>query len=280
MFLDKIKTVIFLLALTFILLIIGFAIGGTVGLTIALILSVLMNISSYWYSDKIVLKIYNARKAEYFEFTKLHEIVKEVALRANLKTPRIYVIESENPNAFATGRSENKAIIAVTTSLLTLLSDQELKGVIAHEIGHIKNKDLLISTVSVTIASAIAYLAIAARLSALFKSKEEDNRGFLELLVLSIVAPISATILRLAMSRSREYTADETGAKLIKDPDSLSNALIKLETSPKLKQGNRAASNLFIVNPFSGDGLLGLLSTHPSTTSRIKRLRKQSYSMN
>jgi len=279
MYLDQLKTVFLLGILTFLLLILGFAIGGSIGLSIALILAITMNIISYWYSDKIVLKIYNAIPAEYTQYTQLHDIVMDVATRASIKKPKLYIINSNQPNAFATGRSEKKSIIAVTTGLLSLLNEQELKGVIAHEIGHIKNKDLLISTVSVILASGIAYLAIFARWAMFFGSKDDNNMSIAETLVLSIVAPISATILKLAISRSREYIADETGAKLIKDPEALANALIKLETSPKLKVGNKAAANLFIVNPFSGGKFMRLLSTHPSTTERVKKLRKLAFAL-
>ena len=278
MFLDQIKTVILLATLTFLLLIIGFALAGTPGLAIALIISIGINILSYWYSDKLVLKIYNARKAEYSHYPYLHDITKEVSTRASIKMPKLYVIESNNPNAFATGRNEKSAVIAVTSGLLELLTEQELKGVIAHEIGHIKNKDLLISTVSVILASSIASLAVLARWTMIFGTKEENNRGIIELLILSIVAPISATILKLAISRSREYIADETGAKIIKDPEILASALMRLESAPKLKTGNQAAANLFIINPFSGNGFFKILNTHPSTTSRIKRLRKLAFS--
>lgn len=279
MYLDQLKTVFLLGILTFLLLILGFALGGSIGLSIALILAVTMNVISYWYSDKIVLKIYNATPAEYTQYTQLHDTVMDVATRASIKKPKIYIINSNQPNAFATGRSEKKSIIAVTTGLLSLLNEQELKGVMAHEIGHIKNKDLLISTVSVILASGIAYLAILARWAMFFGSKDDNNMSIAETLVLSIVAPISATILKLSISRSREFIADETGAKLIKDPEALANALIKLETSPKLKVGNKAAANLFIVNPFSGGKFMRLLSTHPSTTERVKKLRKLAFSL-
>ncbi|MCD4760056.1 M48 family metalloprotease [archaeon] len=280
MFLDQIKTFVLLSALTFLLLIIGFALGGTSGLAVALIITIIINTLSYWYSDKIVLKMYNAKKAGHSEYQKLHEIVKEISIRASIKNPKVYIIDSENPNAFATGRNEKKAIIAVTKGLLELLSEQELKGVIAHEIGHIKNKDLLISTVSVILASAIAYIAVMARWFMIFGgSREGDSMGIAEIIVLSIVAPLSATILRLAISRSREFIADETGARIIRDPEALANALIKLESAPKLKEGNRAASNLFIVNPFSSNSFFKLFSTHPSTTDRVKKLRKLSFSM-
>jgi len=279
MFWDKLKTVILLVVLTFILLIVGFAIGGTSGLSIALIASIAANVLSYWYSDKIILKMYGAKRAEYSQFSALHDAVKDVATRASLKMPKIYVIDSENPNAFATGRNEKNATITVTTGLLAILDEKELKAVIAHEVGHIKNKDLLISTVSVILASAIAYLAFLARLTIFFKPKKEDSRSTLELIVFSIVAPISAAILRLSISRSREYVADTTGARIVKDPESLANALIKLESAPKIRTVNRAASNLFIINPFSSEKFSRLLNTHPQTTERVKRLRKMAFTL-
>lgn len=279
MFIDQIKTTILLAGLTFLLLTFGFAIGGTTGLTIALLLTATMNIASYWYSDKLVLKMHRAKPADHAIFEELHDIVKNIAIRASIKKPRIYIINSQNPNAFATGRNDQKAIIAVTTGLLEKLNHRELKGVIAHEIAHIKNKDLLISTVSVILASAIAYLAVMARWAAIFGNSREEEGNLLEIITLSIVAPIAASILRLAISRSREYLADETGAKLIKDPEALADALVKLETSPKLNKGNRAAASLFIVNPFSGGRFVNILSTHPATSERVKRLRKLAFTL-
>jgi heat shock protein HtpX len=279
MFIDQIKTTILLAGLTFLLLTFGFAIGGTTGLTIALLLTATMNIVSYWYSDKLVLKMHKAKPADHAMFEELHDIVKNIAIRASIKKPKIYIINSQNPNAFATGRNDQKAIIAVTTGLLEKLNQRELKGVIAHEIAHIKNKDLLISTVSVILASAIAYLAVMARWAAIFGNSREEGGNLLEIITLSIVAPIAASILRLAISRSREYVADETGAKLIKDPEALADALVKLETSPKLNKGNKAAASLFIINPFSGGKFINLLSTHPATSERVKRLRKLSFTL-
>ncbi|MBS3172624.1 zinc metalloprotease HtpX [Candidatus Woesearchaeota archaeon] len=277
MFIDQLKTVFYLGILSFIFLIIGFAIGGNTGIIIALIFSLIINTISYWYSDKIVLKIYNAHHAEYSQYTRLHDIVIDVSTRASIHKPKLYIINSQTPNAFATGRNEKNATIVVTEGILTLLNDQELKAVIAHEIAHIKNKDLLISTVSVVIASAIAYIALLARIVTFSSPDENNSPGFFELLLLTLIAPISATILRLAISRSREYVADDTGAKIIKDADSLSEAIIKIENSPKIKSGNPASANLFIVNPFSGKTIMKLLSTHPSTNERIKRLRKLSF---
>ncbi len=257
----------------------GFAAGGTSGLVIALLLTATMNILSYWHSDKLVLKMHKAKLAEHKMFEDLHDMVKNIATRASIKKPKIYIINSQSPNAFATGRNEKKASIAVTTGLLEKLDHRELKGVIAHEIAHIKNKDLLISTVSVILASAIAYLAVMARWAMIFGNSREEDGSILEIIVLSIVAPIAASILRLAISRSREYIADETGAKLIKDPEALADALVKIETAPKLNTGNKAAASLFIINPFSGGKFINLLSTHPSTSDRVKRLRKLSFTL-
>ncbi|MBT3416510.1 zinc metalloprotease HtpX [Candidatus Woesearchaeota archaeon] len=279
MFIDQIKTTALLAGLTFLLLIFGFSIGGTTGLTIALLLTATMNIVSYWYSDKLVLKMHKAKPANHEMFEDLHDIVKNISIRASIKKPKIFIINSQSPNAFATGRNDKNAVIAVTIGLLEKLSHRELKGVIAHEIAHIKNKDLLISTVSVILASAIAYIAVMARWTAIFGNSREDGGNLLEIITLSIVAPISASILRLAISRSREYVADETGAKLIKDPEALADALVKLETSPKLERGNRAAASLFIINPFSGGRFISLLSTHPETSARVKRLRKMAFTL-
>lgn len=278
MFLDQLKTMFYLGILAVIFLIIGYALGGTTGIITALIFSLIVNTISYWYSDKLVLKIYNAKIAEYTQYSRLHDIILDVSTRASIHKPRVYIINSQTANAFATGRNEKNAIIVVTEGLLTLLNDQELKAVIAHEIAHIKNKDLLISTVSVVIASAIAYIALIARVATLGSSDENTSPGFFELVLLTLIAPISATILRLAISRSREYNADETGAKIIKDAESLSEALIKIENAPKIKSGNPASANLFIVNPFSGKKVMKFLSTHPSTNERLKRLRKIAFS--
>lgn len=279
MFIDQIKTTVLLAGLTFLLLIFGFAVGGSNGLIVALLLAATMNILSYWYSDKLVLKMHKAKLAEHKMFEELHDIVKDISTRASIKKPKIYIINSQSPNAFATGRNDKTASIAVTTGLLEKLDSRELKGVIAHEIAHIKNKDLLISTVSVILASAIAYLAVMARWTMIFGNSKDEDGSILEIIVLSIVAPIAASILRLAISRSREYIADETGAKLIKDPEALADALVKIETSPKINTGNKAAASLFIINPFSGGKFINLLSTHPATSDRVKKLRKLSFTL-
>ena len=275
MFVNQLKTFIVLSVLTMLVLTSGFALGGEIGLTIALIFTVIFNVLSYWYSDKIVLKMYKAEEANYSEYESLISMVKEIAERAKIKKPKTYIISSRVPNAFATGRSQEKAVVAVTTGLLEELDERELKGVLAHEISHIKNKDTLISTIAVVLAGSIAYVAMMARWAMIFGRKEEGSGNIYEVLALSILAPIIATILRLSISRSREYLADETGAKIIKDPLALASALKKIEEYPhKFEKGNQAAASLFIINPFSSKYFFKLFSTHPPTHERIKRLRK------
>jgi len=280
MLLNQIKAFSILTVMTMLLLIAGFALGGQTGLTIALAFTIFFNVISFWYSDTIVLKMYNAKPASYSEYETLNNYIKEISERAKIKKPKAYVINSQVPNAFATGRSEEKGVVAVTTGLLDNLDEREIKGVIAHEISHIKNKDTLISTVAVILAGAIAYVAMMARWAMIFKRGEQSSKGVYEVLALSIVAPIVATILRLFISRSREYLADETGAKIIKDPMALASALKKIEDYPyKFKEGNQAAASLFIINPFSSKYFFKLFSTHPPTHERVKRLRKISMSM-
>ncbi len=274
---DHFKTWILLLSLSFILLILGFALGGTTGLAIALIITFVLNISSFWFSDKIALNIYKAKKLNYSENPKLHEMVKDIATRAGVKTPKIYIIPSNNPNAFATGRSESKAVIAVTDGLISLLEENELRGVIAHEMAHIKNKDILITTISSIIAGTLMYIAMLARWTTIFSSNKDSN--FVETLILSIIAPVAATLVNLSISRSREFLADEIGSKLVKDPKALGEALIKIHSSSKkMEFGNPALSNMFISNPFRSSTLINLMSTHPTLQARLKRLRKLAFS--
>lgn len=275
MILNQIKTVLLLTLLTVFVLIMGFVLGGESGLTIAFVFVILFNIFSYWFSDKLILKINGAKLATYSVYTKLNDIVKEISERAGIKKPKIYIIDKNFPNAFATGRSPSKSAIAVTEGLLELLSERELKGVIAHEISHIKNRDTLISTIAVILTGVISYIAILARWGMIFGSKDGDSSGLFEILILTILAPFIATILRFAISRTREYIADESGAKIIKDPLALASALKKLENYPdKPKKGNQAIASMYIVNPFASSKLLKIFSTHPTTVNRIKKLRK------
>lgn len=273
--LNQIKTAVLLGALTGILLLIG-SFWGQGGVVAAFIFAMLINFGSYWFSDKIVLKIYRAKEAPVSKYPRLYQIINKVAKKAKVPAPKVYIIPTQTPNAFATGRDPKHAAIAVTEGILQLLSEKELEGVIAHEIAHIKNRDILIATIAATIAGAISFIAMLARWSAIFGGGRRGSRG-LELLFLAILAPIIALIIRLAISRSREFLADETGAKTIRESKSLASALRKLELANKvhpLRFGSETTAHMFIVNPFRASLLLKLFSTHPPVDERIKRLNK------
>jgi heat shock protein HtpX len=278
-FTNQIKTVVLLGLLTALLLWVGNLIGGIQGLTVAIIFVVIMNFVSYWFSDKIVLMMYRAKPVKESEQPELYKIIKEISKSAQIPIPKIYVIDQQYANAFASGRSKNHAAVAVTKGIMNLLTKDELKGVIAHEISHIKNKDILIQTVAATIAGIISYVAMMVRYAAIFGGGNRDRNGNsgLELLILAIITPIIATLIQLAISRSREYFADESGAKLLKTGSGLASALEKLESSAKrqpLKASSlsNATAHLFILNPFRGEGFLTLFSTHPPVSIRIKKL--------
>jgi heat shock protein HtpX len=275
---NQIKTILLLGTLTGILLVIGQLIGGTSGLTIAFIFAIVMNIGSYFYSHKLVLKIYKAKEIKKSDNPEIHEMIQEIANNANIPKPKIYLIPSENPNAFATGPNYKKSVVAVTSGILRLLSKEELKGVLAHEIAHIKNRDMLISTIAATIAAVISYVAFMARFAAIFggMSRDDNSGGFIELLALAIIAPITAMIIQLAISRSREYIADETGARLLHNPIPLANALEKLEQGAKdhpMRMGGQHTAHMFITNPFRKMHFAKIFSTHPPMKERIKRLK-------
>jgi len=277
---NQLKTVVLLGALSGLMLLVGYLMGGFNGLSIGLAFALIMNIGSYWFSDKIVLMMYRAKEATEKEQPELYKIVREVTHLANIPMPKVYIIPTDSPNAFATGRSPKHAAVACTEGIMKILSKDELKGVIAHEISHIKNRDILIQTIAATIAAVISYAAFVVRFGAIFGGYggDRDNRNNLvELLALAILAPLTATIIQLAISRSREYLADETGAKTIHNPMALASALEKLEKTAKtnpLRFGNPQTSSMFIVNPFSATSLLALFSTHPPMKERIKRLRE------
>jgi len=281
---NQVKTVALLGLLSALLLWVGNMLGGMNGLTIAFVFAIGINFFSYWFSDKIVLKMYRAKLVNETDNPKLYKIVKEVIHLAGLPMPKVYIIASEHPNAFATGRNPKHAAVACTQGIIELMNDDELKGVIAHEISHIKNRDILISSVAATIAAVIGYVAMMARWSAIFGGfggGRDRNGGLIELLVLAVVMPLMATIIRLAISRSREYIADESAAKLLHNPYGLANALEKLESNIKkhpLKamSSTEATSHLFIANPFRSKGLVSLFRTHPPMTERVKRLKAMS----
>ena len=276
---NQIKTVVLLALLTALLLWIG-SFWGTSGIIIGLVFAILINFGSYWYSDKIVLAMYHAKPVTEQQAPRLYRIVREVIQLANLPMPKVYVLPTENPNAFATGRNPNHAAIACTKGILELLNDDELKGVIAHEASHVKNRDILIQTVAATIAGVISYAAMMARWAAIFGGfGGRDRNSGLELIALAILTPIIAAILQLAISRSREFLADETAARTLHNSFGLASALEKLEQGVKknpLRFGSKATSCLFIANPFRGS-LLNLLSTHPPMAERINKLKSMNF---
>lgn len=284
MVVNQIKTVVLLGVLTGLLLFVGQLVGGASGLTIAFIFAIIMNIGSYWFSDKIVLKMYRAKQINESENPRLYNIVKEVIEKAKVPMPKVYVIPSDASNAFATGRNPKHAAVAATQGILNLLDDEELKGVMAHEIAHVKNRDILISSVAATIAGVISYVAFMARWAAIFGGfGGRDSRGggnLVSLLLLAIVTPLIAMIIQLAISRSREYLADATGAKIVQNSNGLASALEKLHNDVSrhpMKLGNQATAHLFIANPFSARGVMALLSTHPNMNSRVQKLRNMKF---
>ena len=278
---NVLRTTVLLAALTALFLVIGGAIGGNQGLFIAFVFALLMNFASYWFSDKIVLSIYGAREVSLNEAPDLYRLVQRLAQRAGIPMPRVYIIPSDAPNAFATGRNPQHGAVAVTEGILRTLDSDELAGVLAHELGHIRNRDTLIMTVAATLAGAITMLAHMAQWGAIFgfgRRDEEDSGGggMLSLLFMAILAPIAATLIQLAISRSREFFADSTGAAIAGSPSGLARALEKLHyASQRLPMdANPATAHLFIVNPLTGGSLVNLFSTHPPIEERIRRLRR------
>ncbi len=278
---NNIKTLLLLVTLTLVLVWAGGAIGGKQGMTIALIFAFGMNFVAYWFSDKIVLRMYSAKEVTESEAPELFGIVRRLAQRAEIPMPKVYMIDEEQPNAFATGRNPKHAAVAVTRGIMRLLSSEELLGVIGHELAHVKHRDILISTVAAAIAGAISYLAQMAQWAMIFgghRGDDEDGGSPVAALVMMIVGPIAAMIIQMAISRSREYVADEGGARIAGNPRYLSSALRKLQTaSQKIPMdANPSTSHLFIVNPLSGGGILKLFSTHPPIEERISRLESMS----
>jgi heat shock protein HtpX len=275
---NTIKTTILLAALTALLIVIGGAIGGRGGMLLFFGIAIVMNLSAYWFSGDIALRMAGAREVSEEEAPDLHRIVEEVATYARLPKPRVAIIDSPSPNAFATGRDATHAVVAVTTGILGILDRDELMGVLGHELGHVRNHDILISSVAATIAGAITMLANVAQWAMIFGGfggrDDEDSNPFAALLMI-IFAPIAATLIQLAISRSREYGADETGARIVGNPEALARALEKLEmaTSVRPLAVNPAVAHMFIVNPLKGVSIGGLFSTHPPLEERIRRLR-------
>jgi heat shock protein HtpX len=278
---NVLRTTVLLAALTALFLVIGGAIGGNQGVVIAFIFALVMNFASYWYSDKIVLAMYGAREVTMREAPDLFRLVQRLAQRAGIPMPRVYIIPSDAPNAFATGRNPQHGALAVTEGIMRLLDEDELAGVLAHELGHIRNRDTLIMTVAATLAGAITMLAHMAQWGAIFgglgrRDEEGNGGGIFGLLFMAILAPIAATLIQLAISRAREYFADNTGAAIAGSPTGLARALEKLHFASQRvpMEANPATAHLFIVNPLAGGSLLHLFSTHPPIEERIRRLRR------
>ena len=274
---NTIKTGILLCALTVLLMMIGGYFGGRQGIVIAFIFAMVMNFGSYWFSDKIVLKMYRARQVSEGEAPELYSLIKTLALRAGLPMPKVFIVPGDTPNAFATGRDEKHAVVAVTEGILRILNRDELEGVLSHELTHIKNKDMLIGSIAATLAGAIIMLASMAKWAAIFGvGRDDDEGGIFGLILMAILAPIAAMIIQMAISRSREYMADKGGARISGKPYDLAGALEKLSQASKAipMQANPSTAHMFIVNPLTGKSLMNLFSTHPPAEERIARLKR------
>jgi heat shock protein HtpX len=280
---NTLKTMVLLVTLTVLFIFIGALLGGRSGMTIALFIALAMNFFAYWFSDKIVLRMYGAREVSEAEAPELYSIVRTLSQKAGLPMPKVYIIDADQPNAFATGRNPRHGAVAVTTGIMRLLDRNELAGVISHELAHIKNRDILVSTIAATIAGAISYLAQMAQWAMIFGGRRDDDEGGnpIAALVMMIVAPIAAMLVQLAISRTREYGADAGGARIVGNPLYLANALKKLHyASQRIPlETNPATSHMFIVNPLSGGGFAKLFSTHPPIEERIARLEAMARGM-
>jgi heat shock protein HtpX len=277
---SQIKTFLLMAVLSAIIISLGAVMGGEAGIAIALGLALIMNVGSYWFSDKIVLSMYRARPLDAHDAPALHRMVEELARNAGIPKPKICVIPEQAPNAFATGRNPEHGVVAVTEGIMRLLSPEELNGVLAHEMGHIKNRDLLLQTVAGVMASAIVSIAHMMQFTAILGGNRNSEGGgsgnILVTLLTAVLAPIAASIIQMAISRSREYLADDTGAALCGRPLALAGALAKLQSANQrvpMQAGNAATASMFIVTPFSAKTVAGLFSTHPPIEERIARLR-------
>jgi len=276
---NTLKTGLLLGALTGLLMLIGGWFGGQNGVVIAFIFAMVMNFGSYWFSDKLVLSMYHAQPVSENEAPELYAMVKTLAMKASLPMPRVYIIPGETPNAFATGRDEHHAVVAVTEGILRILNREELEGVLAHELTHIKNRDILIGSIAATLAGAIVMLANMAQWAAIFgggrSDDDEGGGGIVGLILMAVLAPLAATIIQMAISRSREYMADDGGARISGKPYGLAGALEKLSRASQAipMEANPSTAHMFIVNPLTGRSLMNLFSTHPPIEERIARLR-------
>jgi heat shock protein HtpX len=268
---NTIKVIILIASLSGLLMIVGYFIARRKGVVIALIISLIMNLGSYWYSDTIVLGMYNAQPVTKSQEPILYDAVETLSAKAKIPVPKVYIIPENSPNAFATGRNEDHAAVAVTSGILKILNKNELEGVIAHELSHIKHKDILISTMAATIASAVVLLS---RWTMFFGGS--DDSSMIKTIAVAIIAPVAATLIQMAISRSREYEADAGAAEVSGKPEALASALAKLSISAKQRpmDANPSTAHMFIVNPLSGGTIMSLFSTHPPLEKRIERLMK------
>lgn len=273
---NGVKTAILMALMMGLFLLVGDLLGGSTGLMIAFIFSLAMNFGSYWFSDKIVLAMYRATEAQREDYPELYDVVEKLSQKAGFPMPKVYVMNNPTPNAFATGRNPNNAAVAVTTGILRLLNRDELEGVIAHELSHIKNRDILIGTISATLVGTITFIARMAGYAMMFGGRSDDDSDGASSLVLLILSPIIALLLQLAISRSREFLADESGARISGKPLGLANALAKLQNMNKqipMRNAGTSSAHMFIVNPLSGKSVAKLFSTHPPIEERIARLQ-------
>ncbi|MCL1889665.1 MAG: zinc metalloprotease HtpX [Desulfovibrionaceae bacterium] len=277
---SQLKTVVLLSALSGLIMLLGGMAGGEQGLVIAFVFALVMNLGSYWFSDKIVLSMYSARETSPSDAPMLHRMVEELAANAGIPKPRVCVVPEDAPNAFATGRNPAHAVVAVTEGILRLLDPEELRGVLAHEIGHIANRDILIQSVASVLASVVMFLANMARFAAVFGGNNRNRSGggnALAGIFMALLAPLAATLIQMAISRSREYLADASGARFCRDPLSLASALGKLQSYSRkipLRRESASTAHMFIVNPLNAQSLSKLFSTHPPIDERIARLRQ------
>lgn len=275
---NALKTALLLGALTGLLILIGGYFGGKQGMVIAFVFAMVMNLGSYWFSDKIVLRMYRAQEVTEQQAPELYRMVQDLSMRAGLPMPKVFIVPSQTPNAFATGRNEHHAVVAVTEGILRMLNRDELEGVLAHELSHIKNKDILIGAIAATVAGAVTMFANMAQWAVIFGGRggDEEEGGGLGLLVMAILAPIAAMIIQMAISRSREYMADEGGARVSGKPFGLASALEKLARGSAAipMDANPSTAHIFTVSPLSGRSFMTLFSTHPPIEERIARLRQ------
>lgn len=279
---NALRTTMLMALLTALLVMAGGAIGGKSGMSFALLMAGVMNFVSYWFSDRIVLAMYGANEVTESDYPDLYSLVRQLAVQSGMPMPRVYVIDSDTPNAFATGRNPEHAAVAATTGIMRILSRDELTGVMAHELTHVRNRDILISSIAATIAGAITYLAQMAQWAAIFGSgrdRDEEGGGAIGMIAMAIIAPIAAMLIQMAISRSREYGADKGGAEISGNPLYLAGALRKLEMANRQipMDANPATAHMFIVNPLTGGGIMSLFSTHPPIEERVRRLEEMAY---